>query len=707
MPGLPANHSGYTLVKSDDLPLVFTELGGTVFTPVSERTPQVRDAIVNAVPGINSANDVTEAHLAAITSLWLSDEDIETLKADDFNGLTALTVLDLSDNQLSKLPEGIFDELINLEWLYLDNNNLTTLPTDQFSNLTKLTALRLSNNALTNLPENIFNGLTALEQLWLSSNSLTDLPENIFSGLTALTELALSNNAFTTLPEGVFDGLTALGYLSLSNTKLTSLPDGIFEQLTLTDIILSDNAFTTLPEGIFDGLTGIRILYLDGNSVDPLPLTVSLEKVGTDQFKAVAPTGATFDFVLPISVSNGKITGGATSVTIPKGSVESEVLTVTRTPGTTAAVTVDIGTLPSLPIFHNGYTLVKSDDLPLTFTAPSETTLMAIKVTITEDGTPAEAGLAVTVTIGSTTKTAVSEAGGVYSAIFTTFGAVVATSGDIVTVQVLNPNTGEDTERTISLSSEQITAKQATIDLQFSPSGREYLLSVPEGISLIHVPLKVTAVDGATKTIESVGDVYDALGGAVTVSLLITLDPQAQRWVGYFASGDRGSSADKVLTDDLGIIAVLTAAVSVQLSGDALGTNGSSSITVHPGINLVGVPLKDSRITRVTDLFALEGIKDNVSLTLVSDNGEIKLVEQAGDSGDIPVTGGQSFILVAKSAATVEISGTGWSNVPDPAVAPSTALTGIEVRDTTPVLAMSGSILPPVGGASLPRLGVT
>ena len=28
------------------------------------------------------------------------------------------------------------------------------------------------------------------------------------------------------------------------------------------------------------------------------------------------------------------------------------------------------------------------------------------------------------------------------------------------------------------------------------------------------------------------------------------------------------------------------------------------------------------------------------------------------------------------------------------------------MRDTTPVLAMSGSILPPVGGASLPRLGV-
>ncbi len=373
LPRLPSNHRGYALVKSTDLPLSYPL--PEVHSLIGNRTPQVRDAIVAAVPGVNSANDVTEAHLAAITSLWLSDEDIETLKADDFNGLTALTVLDLSDNQLSKLPEGIFDELINLEWLYLDNNNLTTLPTDQFSNLTKLTALRLSNNALTNLPENIFNGLTALEQLWLGSNSLTDLPENIFSGLTALTELALSNNAFTTLPEGVFDGLTALGYLSLSNTKLTSLPDGIFEQLTFTDILLHNNAFTTLPEGIFDGLTGIRILWLQGNAVEPLPLNVSLEKVADGQFNAVVPAGAPFEIVLPISVTNGSINGGATSLTIPAGSVESETLTVTRTAGTTAAVTVDIGTLPSLPTNHQGYTLVKSVDLPLTVIGTSPTVI--------------------------------------------------------------------------------------------------------------------------------------------------------------------------------------------------------------------------------------------------------------------------------------------------------------------------------------------
>ena len=332
----------------------------------------------------------------------------------------------------------------------------------------------------------------------------------------------------------------------------------------------------------------------------------------------------------------------------------------------------------------------------------AETSLMAIEGTIkTEDGIPAEAGLQVTVIIGSNTQTGVSEVGGVYTiTILNLQGDVIATSGDTVTVQVRNPNTGAAVERTVQLSSQQILDKEAIIDLQFSPTpsatDREYLLSVPAGISLIHVPLKVTAVDGVAKTRKSVGDLYDALGGASAVALLITYDPETGRWNSYLHDGHRGRPGDRALTDDLGIIASMKVAKSVRLSGDALGTNGRSSITLQPGINLVGVPLRDSRITRVSDLLDLEGIAGNVSLIIVSDNG-FKVVTQAGDPGDIPVTGGGAFILTARNAATVEITGTKWSNPLGQTAAPSTALTGIQTDGVTPVLAVTGSISPVVG----------
>ena len=351
---------------------------------------------------------------------------------------------------------------------------------------------------------------------------------------------------------------------------------------------------------------------------------------------------------------------------------------------------------------------------PVTFTAtavstPPETRLMVIEGTITNtDGSPAEAGLQVTATIGSTTQTGVSESRGTYSVTFVKLAGIVARSSDTVKVEAVRQTTGESASRTIQLSPAQVLAQSATIDLQLSvakptPEPTKPMLSVPSGISLIHVPLKVTSVDGVAMTLESVSDLYDALGGANTVALLITYNSQTARWIGYLGPQNRGQTADRPLTDDLGIMASMKAPVSISLGGDALGTDGSSAITLHPGTNLVGVPLKDSRIARVSDLFFIEGIEGNVQVIIVSDNGQFKLVARPDDAGDIPITGGQSFILTARSAATVAITGTAWYTAPGTSAAPPTALTGLQVDGTTPVLAVSGSIATsgPVGGKSL------
>ena len=307
--------------------------------PACDVAPSVSRAIVNAVPGVSDCRDVTETHLAAITRLVVNAST--TLKAGDFSGLSSLDTLSISGDKLATLPEDLFDGLTALEELRLSDTQLTTLPEDLFDGLTALERLDLYNNQLTTLPEDLFDGLTALEELWLSNNQLTTLPEDLFDGLTALQWLYLPNNQLATLPEGIFDGLSSLWGLNLLNNQLT-----------------------TLPEGIFDGLSSLfpNYLRLGGNTVDPLPITVSLEGVGGGQFKAVAPTGAPFNIVLPLTVANGSINGGVTTITISKGSVESAPLTVTRTPGTTAAVTVDIGILPGPPRSNLGYTLVKSAD---------------------------------------------------------------------------------------------------------------------------------------------------------------------------------------------------------------------------------------------------------------------------------------------------------------------------------------------------------
>ena len=190
----------------------------------------------------------------------------------------------------------------------------------------------------------------------------------------------------------------------------------------------------------------------------------------------------------------------------------------------------------------------------------------------------------------------------------------------------------------------------------------EFDLSLPTGLNLIHVPLKVRVIDGMAQTIESVADLYAALGDAKTVNFLITYDPATQAWHGYFGDADRGSIADRALTAPAGILASIKTPISVRLGGDAIGTDGASTITLTPGLNLVGLPLRDSRVTRVSDLFALEGIANNVAAIVVTDNGEFKLVGRAGDAGDIPVTGGQCVHPDrCKGAGTIPIIGDGWT----------------------------------------------
>ena len=188
----------------------------------------------------------------------------------------------------------------------------------------------------------------------------------------------------------------------------------------------------------------------------------------------------------------------------------------------------------------------------------------------------------------------------------------------------------------------------------------EFDLFLPAGLNLIHIPLKVRTIDEMPATIESVSDLYNALGGAASVNWLIAHDSQTQTWYGYFGDADRGSITDRTLTEEMGILASIKIPISVRLSGDVLGTDGTSTVTLNPGLNLVGLPLQDPNITRVSDLFALEGVGEVITIIVVTDNGEFRAVGRPDDPGDIPITGGQGFILIVQHPTTIPITGTGW-----------------------------------------------
>ena len=439
LPTLPEGHAGYALTADTGTLVV---LPGTV-TAVCDRTADVRDAIVAAVTEVSACVDVTAAHLSGITELDFSGGSLTalTLQSGDFSGLSGLQTLNLKSITLSSPPADLFDGLIALKKLNLQNTGLTGVSADLFDGLSSLEELILEKNQLDGIATDVFSGLASLTHLNLRKTRLSSVPSGLFGGLSQLQELKLRGNRLTTLPADVFSGLTALQTLNLTNNQLSAIPDGLFT-----------------------GLTQLTSVRLDGNAGSPFSLTVKLETVGTDQFKAVLPAGAPFAIEVPVSVSGpGTIDGAATSVTITTGATESAPLTVTRRSGTTALVNADIGALPALPgSKHQGYALAKSADLPLAVLAevaalptlsvadPAEVKEGNTTITFTVTLTPAATG---TVTVDYATADGTATAGEDYT---TASGTLTFNAGDTaktVVVTVLDDTVDEGKETfTLKLS---------------------------------------------------------------------------------------------------------------------------------------------------------------------------------------------------------------------------------------------------------------
>ncbi len=469
----------------------------TSILSVSDRTPQVRDAIVAAVPGVTDAADVTATHLAAIASLNLRNKDISALKSGDFSGLSSMTSLNLYGNMLSSLPNGIFAGLTSLTSLRLGGNTVSPMPLivwlEQVSNDMYKVSIPAGAPFDVAVPVVLVDGVLreTLRTVTISKGSvksdafrvpvvqsgsivigaLPNLPSNHFgyvltkSGACNLTPQVAA--AITAVVPGVTDcrnlsetDLATITSLNLNNKSITSLrSDDFAALLSLTSLDLRNNQLSSLPDGIFSGLTGLTTLQLSGNTVDPIPLTVFLEKVGTNMVRATLPTGAPFDLTLPITVANGSLAGSVSNLMIAAGSVESAAVVVLRASNTTGAVTANIGTLPSLPATHNGYALAKSTGLPLeilrrinvapVFTAGTTTTRSIAENTAADTNI----GSAISATDANSGDTLSYTLSGADASSF----SIVSTSGQLRTKTALDYETKSSYTVTITVSDGSLT----------------------------------------------------------------------------------------------------------------------------------------------------------------------------------------------------------------------------------------------------------
>ena len=471
---------------------------------------------------------------------------------------------------------------------------------------------------------------TNLKDLRLDRNAISDI--SVLAGLTDLTGLGLDENSISDI--SALAGLTNLTNLLIGGNNISDI--SVLAGLTnLRGLSLYNNNISDISA--VTELTTLTQLWLDGNNISdisPLVANTGLGVGGEVYLRRWNPLSYhSIHTHIPVLRSRGVTVEFDNRTPTPPLKISGDDQQGTSGMMLTNPFVVEVRDRTGTPF----------EGVPVTFTVTDGDGTVQPETVPTDENGRAES----TLTLGL--------------------------AGDTNTVHV----SVESVSETVTFTAN---------------AGIEFDLSIPAGISLIHVPLKVTAVDEMEQTVESVGDLYDALGGASTVNFLITYDSSIQEWRSFFVFSDKGTPADALLADDTGIIAGMKVSTSVQLSGDPLGIDGSSAISLKQGLNIVGLPLRDPRISRVSDLFALDGIGGNVPVIILTDRGEFKAVGRADDPGDIEITGGQSFILTAQRAAIVDISGDAWTNVSGTSAAPQVALTGIEVGNTTPVLGLRGSI---------------
>ena len=601
-----------------------------------------RNANIQDLTGLESAYNLSRLWLGGE---WVSGQGyVNSNAVSNFSpllGLTQLTTLDLSGNSI--LDISALGDLTNLTSLNLYSNSVSDI--SALVGLTQLTSLNLQDNSISDI--SALSGLTQLTTLNLGGNSVLDI--SALGGLTQLIGLHLWYNSISDI--SALSGLTQLTSLNLQDNSVSDI-SALSGLTQLTSLNLGGNSI--LDISALSGLTQLTTLYLWRNSISDVSPLLGLNLTGT-QWDS---TG--------LYLRGNPLSYASINTHIP--AMQAKGIGVQFDPRTPTTLMKISGTA------QQG---IVNTTLALPF---------VVEVRDRYNRAFAEVPVTFAVTAG----------GGKLS----TTTATTDNTGRAETTLTLGPNLGRNT---VSVSVTEIKSP-VTFQAVSDTFPTQYLWSVPAGVSWIHVPLKVKTVDRVAKSIESVADLYDALGGASSVNLLTTYDLTTRGWHSYLGSSSRGTIADKALTDDTGIIAVMNRAASLHLSGDPLGANGSSTIRLPPGPNLIGLPLRDSRIAQVSDLLTLEGIEGNVSAIMVSDNRRFKRVKQAGDAGDTPITGGQAFILIAREGATVAISGEGWANISGAAATPSVAIMGMEVEDATPVLALWGSMVSPMEWNRRPHL---
>ncbi|KPP69882.1 SLIT and NTRK-like protein 1-like [Scleropages formosus] len=179
-----------------------------------------------------------------VHELNLRDNNIHSVKKNQFQDYQNMTLLDLGGNNIKLIENSTFQNLTALRWLYMDKNYLDILFAEMFVGLQNLEYLSLEYNDIQLIMPGTFNPIPNLRVLFLNNNLLKSLPVDVFLGVS-LSKISLHNNYFTFLPlAGVLDQLSSIIQIDLHGNpwecSCSILPFKEWTEKLGSEVVVSD-----------------------------------------------------------------------------------------------------------------------------------------------------------------------------------------------------------------------------------------------------------------------------------------------------------------------------------------------------------------------------------------------------------------------------------------------------------------------------------
>ena len=184
---------------------------------VCDRTWGVRNRLVTLVADADDCSEVTNQHLAGLSSLFVDGSGntgpVASVAKRDFAGLDALTTLSLTNHDITGLADNAFDHIEDtLTRVRLEDNAIRRATGDALKDMANLDIVEMADSGLSHIEAGFF-GAANLTQLELQGNDLTALPDALFENMTGLNTLRLENNP------GFADFLPVVAFTNNSGTQ--------------------------------------------------------------------------------------------------------------------------------------------------------------------------------------------------------------------------------------------------------------------------------------------------------------------------------------------------------------------------------------------------------------------------------------------------------------------------------------------------------